>query len=65
MIRLPKRLFKPLDKVAVLMEGGALIIRKIELPRLSSIAARIRERALPMREIAREVHAYRRAKHAR
>lgn len=65
MIRLPKQLFKPADKVAVLTEGSTLIIRKLELPHLSSIARRVRERSLPMREIAREVHAYRRAKRAR
>ena len=65
MIRLPKHLFKPADKVALVRAGGLLIIKKVETPRLSSIAARVRERALPMREIVREVHAYRRAQRAR
>lgn len=65
MIQLPKDLFKPAEKVALLMEGGALLIKKLESPRLSSIAARIKERPLPMRDIVREVHAYRRAKRAR
>ena len=65
MIRLPKRLFKPAEKVAILSGSGVLIIKKLELPRLSSIATRVRERPLALREIVREVHAYRRAKRAR
>lgn len=62
MIMLPKHLFKPADKVALLLEGNVLIIKKLEVPRLSSIAARVKERAWPMRDVVREVHAYRRAK---
>ena len=64
-IVLPKRLFKPADKVALFSEGRVLIIKKFESPRLSAIATRVRERALPSREIVREVRAYRRAKRAR
>ena len=65
MIRLPKSLFKPAEKVALLTEGDALIIKKLESPRLSAIATRVKERPLPMRDILQEVHAYRRAKRAR
>ena len=64
-IVLPKRFFKPADKIAIFSEGNAVLIKKFEPPRLSSIAARVRERALPLREVAREVRAYRRAKRAR
>lgn len=53
MIQLPNHLFKP------------AIIKKIESPQLSEIAARVKERALPMREILREVQAHRRAQRAR
>lgn len=65
MIALPKSLFKPADKIAVLTEGNVFIIKKLESPRLSSIATRVKARALPMRDIVREVHAYRRAHRAR
>ncbi len=65
MIRLPKHLFRPADKIALVGAGGVLIIKKLEMPRLSSIAGRVRERALPMRAIVREVHAYRRAQRTR
>ncbi len=63
MIRLPKHLFKPTEKVAVFMDRSSLTIKKLESPLLSSIAARVKERPMPMREIVREVRAYRRAKH--
>ena len=64
MIALPKRLFKPSEKVALFIEGNMVIIKKLESPQLSSIAARVKERPLPMREIVQEVQAYRRAKRA-
>jgi len=65
MIRLPKRLFKPADRVTILSGAGILIIKKLDSPRLSSLAARVTEHPLALREVAREVRAYRRAKRAR
>ena len=65
MIRLPKALFKPAERIVLFTEGGALVIKKLESPRLSSIAERVKERALPLRDIVREVHTYRRAKRVR
>ncbi|MBX3325870.1 MAG: hypothetical protein KF682_08225 [Nitrospira sp.] len=57
-IVLPKRLFQPDDTVLVMTEGDTLVIKKVR-PRLSSIAQRVRGRALPMRVVVREVKAYR------
>ena len=65
MIQLPKSLFKPAEKVALLTEGDVLIVKKLESPRLSSIATRVKERPLPMRDILQEIRAYRRAKRVR
>ena len=65
MIRLPKGVFKPADRVVILHGSGVLIIKKLESPPLSSIAARVKDRPIPLREIAREVHAYRRSQRPR
>ncbi len=63
MIRLPSHLFKPAERVAVFTDRSSFTVKKLEAPPLSSLAARVKERPLPMREIVREVRAYRRAKH--
>ena len=60
-IVLPKRLFKPLEKIALFTAGNMLIIKKVDAPRLSAIAKRAKTRPLSLRSIVREVHAYRRA----
>lgn len=62
---LPKDLFKPADKVAVIREGRTLVIKKLEPSRLSSIAAHLTARGLPLREIVQEVRAYRRTRRTR
>ena len=64
-IVLPKKLFKPTDRVAIVNEGGMVIIKKVETPRLSSLAGRVKDRPLSMRAIGREVRAYRRSQRAR
>lgn len=61
-IVLPKRLFQPTDTVLVMTEGDTVVIKKIR-PGLSSMAQRVRGRALPMRTIVQEVRTYR--KHRR
>jgi hypothetical protein len=61
-IALPKHLFKPADRIVLLTEGSLLIIKKLEAPKLSSYAARAKDRPLSLREIDREVQAYRRSK---
>jgi len=62
MITLPKALFKPADRVAIVTAGGVLIVRKLEPPRLSSIATRVKAPPISLAKIAREVQVYRRAK---
>ena len=64
-IALPKHLFKPADRVVLLTEGSLLIIKKLESPKLSSYAGRAKDRPLSLREVDREVQAYRRAHRAR
>lgn len=61
-IVLPKRLFQPADMVLVMTEGDTVVIKKVR-PRLSSLAERVRGRALPMTAIVKEVRTYR--KHRR
>jgi virulence-associated protein VagC len=61
-VRLPKQVFKPAEKIVLIREGSTVTIKKLEPPRLSTLARRVKERPLPMRAIVREVHAYRRAK---
>jgi hypothetical protein len=61
-IVLPKRLFQPADTVLVLTEGDTVVIKKVR-PRLSSVAQRVRGRALSMPTIVQEVRAHR--KHRR
>ena len=63
-IVLPKRLFKPADRIVLLTEGSLLIIKKLASPKLSSYAARAKDRPLSLREIDREVQAHRRSKRA-
>ena len=65
LIRLPKRLFKPTDRVALITQGDTLIIKKIDAAPLSSIALRAKGRPMPLQAIVREVRAYRREKRAR
>lgn len=64
-ITLPKGVFKPSERVVILTEGSMVIIKRLDATRLSSVAGRVKGRALPLSAIAREVHAYRRAKRAR
>ena len=64
-VLLPKRVFRPAEKVVLVTEGDTVIIKKLERPRLSSIAKRSAARPVPMREIVKEVHAFRKSKRAR
>ena len=58
-IVLPKQLFHPTDMVLIVTEGDTVVIKKVR-PLLSSIAQRVRGRALSLKIITREVRAYRR-----
>ncbi|MBM4128186.1 MAG: hypothetical protein FJ247_12700 [Nitrospira sp.] len=62
-IVLPSRLFQPDETVLVLTEGDTVVIKKVR-PALSSMAQRVRGRALPMQTIVREVRAYRKRSRA-
>jgi hypothetical protein len=64
-IVLPKRVFKPADRVVIFTEGSTVIVKRLEMSPLSSIAARVKDRPLPLRDIVREVHIYRQSKRAR
>jgi len=64
-LTIPKALrsfFKPSDKFIWFMEGNTLIIKRINPPNLSDIAKRVKEKPLPLKEIEKEVHAYRNEK---
>ena len=61
-IALPKGLFKPFDRVVLFVAENALIIKRLESPKLSSYARRAKDRPLSLREVDREVQAYRRSK---
>lgn len=62
MVALPKRVFKPAEKVVVFLEKDLVVFKRLDPPRLSSIAARAPGRTPSMRTILREVQAFRRAK---
>lgn len=57
-IVLPKRLFRPDDTVLIVTENDTVVIKKVH-PRLSSVAQRVRGRALSLPTIVREVRAHR------
>ncbi len=62
---IPKTLravFKPSDKLAWFTEGDTLIIKRLNPPKLSEIAGRVKEKHMPMKEIEKEVQAYRKEK---
>ena len=54
--------FKPSDEFACFVEGDTLIIKRITPPKLSEIAERVKEKPIPMKKIAEEVHAHRQEK---
>lgn len=62
---IPKALrsrFKPSDKIACFAEGDTLILKRVNPPKLSEIAGRVKEKPMPLKEIVKEVHAYRKKK---
>jgi hypothetical protein len=65
---LPKTLrsvFKPSDEIAWFSEGDTLILKKITLKKISDIALGVKEKPMPLAEISREIHKYRKEKRAR
>jgi bifunctional DNA-binding transcriptional regulator/antitoxin component of YhaV-PrlF toxin-antitoxin module len=51
--------FKTSDELACFVEGDTLIIKRINPPKLSELADRVKEKPVPLKEIVKEVHAYR------
>ena len=52
------------SELALFLEGDTLILKKITLPKLSSLAERKSGVEMPLEEICEEVHQYRREKKA-
>lgn len=56
---LPKSVFKPNDRVVTFCEGDTFIVKKLNPPEVTEIASRVKEKPIPLREIVKEVHLYR------
>jgi len=52
-------------ELAVFVEGDTLVLKKIKIPKLSSIAGRTTAEEMPLSVIVEEVHRYRREKRER
>ena len=65
MLVLPKiaqSIFRPSDEIAWFVDGDTFIVKKINPSKLSEMADRIKEKPLSLKEIVKEVHAYRKEK---
>ena len=60
--KIAQSIFKPSDKIAWFVDGDTFIVKKINPSKLSEIADRIKEKPLSLKEIVKEVHAYRKEK---
>ena len=60
--KIAQSIFRPSDKVAWFVDGDTFIVKKINPSKLSEIADRIKEKPLSLKEIVKEVHAYRKEK---
>ena len=63
-IVLPKSMFKPTDKVVTFREGDTLIVKKLNPPDVTEIAGRVKEKPMPLKQIVKEIHRYRKEKRA-
>jgi hypothetical protein len=61
-IKLPGSIFKPYDRVIIVSTKDAIMIKKISSPFLSSIPARKKGKSLPLKEIVKEIHSFRKEK---
>ncbi len=57
-----KEFLKASNKLVWFKEGDTLIIKRINPPKPSEIAERVKEKPVPLEEIVKEVHAYRKEK---
>lgn len=60
-----RSIFKPSDKLAWFTEGDTLIIKRLNPPKLSEMPGRVKEKPMPMKEIEKEVQAYRKEKRSK
>ena len=60
--KIAQSIFRPSDKIAWFVDGDTFIVKKINPSKLSEIADRIKEKPLSLKEIVKEVHAYRKVK---
>ena len=60
--KIAQSIFRPSDKIAWFVYGDTFIVKKINPSKLSEIADRIKEKPLSLKEIVKEVHAYRKEK---
>ncbi len=64
-IMLPRSIFRPQDKVALIHEGDLLILKKLNPPKLSGIAKKARGvSSLSLKEVVKEIHLFRKHKRA-
>lgn len=54
-----RSIFRPSDKIAAFLEGDTLIVKKITSSPLSSLSRRKRAKPMPLKEIVKEIRAYR------
>jgi len=60
-----KKWLRSESELAVFLQGDTLVLKKIALPKLSSLAKRSPKEAMPMTAIVKEVHRYRKEKKSR
>lgn len=63
-ILLPRSIFKPQDKIAFIYEGDTLILKRLNPPKISEIAKRVKTKPLSLKEIVKEIHLFRKEKRA-
>jgi hypothetical protein len=61
-IKLPKSMFKASDRVIIISTRDTIMIKKISPSHLSSIPSRKKGKSLPLKEIVKEIHHYRKEK---
>jgi len=58
-IVLPKSIFRPNDRAVTFCEGDTFIVKKLTSPEVTEIAGRVKGKLMPLKEIVKEVHLYR------
>ena len=58
-ISLPKSVFKTNDTVVAFCEGDTFIVKKLTPPDITKIPNRVKQKPMSLKQIAKEVHQYR------